>query len=135
MVHEFSLCFFSSRRRHTRCALVTGVQTCALPICTPLNAVIGFSEVMKEEMFGPLGGDMYRTYAGDIHASGQMLLDLINAILDISKIEDGKAEVAEDVFDLAGAVAAPIAVCGEQVAGAALAHRAGMTHAVRWIRG
>src|SRR3546814_3852916 len=131
MVHEFSLCFFSSRRRHTRCALVTGVQTCALPICTPLNAIIGFSEVMKEEMFGPLGGDMYRTYAGDIHASGQMLLDLINDILDISKIEAGKAEVAEDVFDLAGAVRASIALCRDQAAGAALTLRARIDRADR----
>jgi two-component system, cell cycle sensor histidine kinase PleC len=57
---------------------------------TPLNAIIGFSEIMKSEMFGPLGGDKYRDYCKDIHQSGQYLLDVINDILDMSKIEAGR---------------------------------------------
>jgi signal transduction histidine kinase len=61
---------------------------------TPLNAIIGFSDVQRREMFGPLGHERYRQYAGDIHASGTLLLDLITTILDISKAEAGKLEVA-----------------------------------------
>ena len=77
---------------------------------TPLNAINGFSEIMVTEMFGPLGDRRYREYVGDIHASGQHLLALINDILDMSKIEAGKmslkfepvalVEVAEDAVRL-----------------------------------
>ncbi|MBV9571475.1 MAG: PAS domain-containing sensor histidine kinase [Alphaproteobacteria bacterium] len=67
---------------------------------TPLNAIIGFSEVMTHEMFGPLGGPKYREYAGLIHESGEHLLELINGVLDMSKIEAGKFQVSEDLFDL-----------------------------------
>jgi signal transduction histidine kinase len=61
---------------------------------TPLNAIIGFSDVQRREMFGPIGHDRYREYAADIHSSGTHLLDLITSILDISKAEAGKLEVA-----------------------------------------
>jgi two-component system cell cycle sensor histidine kinase PleC len=61
---------------------------------TPLNAIIGFSDVQRHEMFGPLGHARYREYASDIHASGTHLLELITSILDISKAEAGKLEVA-----------------------------------------
>ncbi len=57
---------------------------------TPLNAINGFSGMMKREMFGPLGDDRYIEYAGDILNSGKHLLNLINDILDMSKIESGK---------------------------------------------
>src|SRR5947207_1819225 len=64
---------------------------------TPLNAIIGFSEIMSAAMFGPLGSDKYREYCRDIHQSGQYLLDVINDILDMSKIEAGRIrlDVAE----------------------------------------
>jgi signal transduction histidine kinase len=61
---------------------------------TPLNAIIGFSDVQRREMFGPLGHERYRQYATDIHGSGTHLLELITTILDISKAEAGKLEVA-----------------------------------------
>jgi two-component system cell cycle sensor histidine kinase PleC len=77
---------------------------------TPLNAINGFSEIMASEMFGPLGHERYREYAGDILSSGQHLLSLINDILDMSKIEAGKLtlrlepvaidEVVEDTLRL-----------------------------------
>jgi signal transduction histidine kinase len=67
---------------------------------TPLNAIIGFSEMMLREVLGSLGNDQYRSYVGDIHASGTHLLQIINDILDLSKAEAGKIDVAEDVFDL-----------------------------------
>src|SRR5207302_1751350 len=57
---------------------------------TPLNAIIGFSEIMESGMFGPLGAEKYAEYCRDIHQSGQYLLDVINDILDMSKIEAGR---------------------------------------------
>jgi len=57
---------------------------------TPLNAIIGFSEIMESGMFGPLGADKYQEYCSDIRGSGQYLLDVINDILDMSKIEAGR---------------------------------------------
>jgi len=57
---------------------------------TPLNAIIGFSEIMDTEMFGPIGDDRYKGYATDILDSGRHLLELINDILDMSRIETGK---------------------------------------------
>jgi two-component system, cell cycle sensor histidine kinase PleC len=57
---------------------------------TPLNAIIGFSEIMQSAMFGPLGTEKYGEYCRDIHQSGQYLLDVINDILDMSKIEAGR---------------------------------------------
>ncbi len=65
-------------------------------IRTPLNAVIGFSEVMRDELFGPLGSPRYLEYINDIHNSGTHLLELINDVLDLSKIEAGKFELQED---------------------------------------
>jgi signal transduction histidine kinase len=63
-------------------------------IRTPLNAIIGFSELMMEERFGPVGNERYRQYLKDIHASGSHLISLINDLLDLSKIEAGKLELA-----------------------------------------
>ena len=60
---------------------------------TPLNAIIGFSEVMQSQMFGPLGGHKYLEYSNDIRRSGQFLLDVINDILDMSKIEAGRIDL------------------------------------------
>jgi len=63
---------------------------------TPLNAVIGFAELMSSEVFGPLGDSRYREYSGVIHNAGRHLLDLINDILDMSKIEAGKRELDKE---------------------------------------
>ncbi len=60
---------------------------------TPLNAINGFSEIMAAEMYGPVGDARYRDYAQDILSSGQHLLNLINDILDMSKIEAGKMQM------------------------------------------
>jgi signal transduction histidine kinase len=70
---------------------------------TPLNAIIGFSDVMRNELYGPIP-DKYRDYAHDIFQSGNYLLELINDILDLSKLEAGKLELHEEEFDLAMAV-------------------------------
>jgi len=67
---------------------------------TPLNAIIGFSEMIREEMFGPVGAPEYEAYVRDIHSSGKHLLELINDILDISKIEAGQFDIVENWADL-----------------------------------
>lgn len=67
---------------------------------TPLNAIIGFSEMMANETFGPLGHDKYAEYMGDIHGSARHLLEIINEVLDMSKIEAGRIELDEKEFDL-----------------------------------
>lgn len=71
---------------------------------TPLNAVIGFSEIFMQQMMGPLGNDKYQDYATDIHNSGKHLLNLINDILDISKIESGEARLIEEDVEVDGIV-------------------------------
>lgn len=63
---------------------------------TPLNAIIGFSEVMKLEMFGPLGNEKYTTYSKDINESGVHLLDLVSDILDLSRVESGSDILFEE---------------------------------------
>jgi two-component system cell cycle sensor histidine kinase PleC len=60
---------------------------------TPLNAIIGFSEIMASEMFGALGSNKYSEYCCDIHQSGLYLLDVINDVLDMSKIEAGRIKL------------------------------------------
>jgi two-component system cell cycle sensor histidine kinase PleC len=67
---------------------------------TPLNAIIGFSEIMHSAMFGPLGADKYLEYCRDIRDSGQYLLDVINDILDMSKIEAGRVQLDLEELDL-----------------------------------
>lgn len=64
---------------------------------TPLNAIIGFSEIVKNELFGPVGSTKYHEYMADIHGSGLHLLDLINDILDLSKIDAGQLELIEEI--------------------------------------
>lgn len=66
---------------------------------TPLNAIIGFSEIISNQMFGPVGQAKYVDYAGDIRASGAHLLSIINDILDISKAEAGKLQLEEEPID------------------------------------
>ena len=67
---------------------------------TPLNAIIGFSEIMEAAMFGPLGVDKYCEYSRDIRESGQYLLDVINDILDMSKIEAGGIHLCPETVEL-----------------------------------
>ncbi len=71
---------------------------------TPLNAIIGFSELMKHEIFGPLEPVNYRHYVDDIHESGMHLLELINDILDMSKAEAGMTDLVESPVDVAGII-------------------------------
>lgn len=72
---------------------------------TPLNAILGFSEVMKSEIFGGHAVPAYKDYSADIHNSGVHLLNLINEILDLSRIEAGRYELNEEAVSLSRVVA------------------------------
>jgi two-component system cell cycle sensor histidine kinase PleC len=79
---------------------------------TPLNAIIGFSEIMEAAMFGPLGGQKYTEYARDIRESGRYLLDVINDILDMSKIEAGSVHFSPETVELDHIIADSLRVVG-----------------------
>ncbi len=68
-------------------------------IRTPLNAILGFADVMLEERFGPIGNERYKDYLKDIHASGLHVMSLADDLLDLSKIEAGKLELAFESVD------------------------------------
>ncbi|MEM7191544.1 MAG: ATP-binding protein [Pseudomonadota bacterium] len=80
---------------------------------TPLNAIIGFSEVMQQSLFGPLGHDKYQEYARDIYSSGAYLLEVINDILDMSKIEAGRMTLDLSDVDVAEIVDDSMRVVGQ----------------------
>lgn len=77
---------------------------------TPLNAIIGFSELMIDEKFGPIGNTRYRDYLRDINRSGNHVLDLVNDLLDISKIEAGAQEMEFESVSLNDALADSVAI-------------------------
>jgi two-component system cell cycle sensor histidine kinase PleC len=87
---------------------------------TPLNAVIGFAELMHFETYGPLGDPHYREYTGMIQGAGRHLLDLINDILDMSKIEAGKFDLDRDLIATAPLINDCVALMSER------AHQAGI---------
>jgi PAS domain S-box-containing protein len=83
-------------------------------IRTPLNAIIGFSELMIDEKFGPIGNDRYRDYLRDINRSGNHVLDLVNDLLDISKIEAGEQEMAYEAVSLNDTLSETVAMMQPQ---------------------
>ncbi len=93
---------------------------------TPLNAIIGFSEVIMSGAFGPAGSPKYLEYARDINRSGNHLLDMIAGILDMSKIEAGRYEMAAEDIELAPIVE----FCLRLVADRAAAERISLTHLI-----
>ncbi|MEL6965801.1 MAG: ATP-binding protein [Pseudomonadota bacterium] len=86
------------------------LATVSHEIRTPLNAIIGFSDLMVEERFGKIDNDRYRGYLRDISRSGNHVLELINDLLDISKIEAGKMELDFDACDLNTIVSETVAL-------------------------
>jgi signal transduction histidine kinase len=83
---------------------------------TPLSAIIGFSEMMQHEALGPVGSTRYRAYADDINRSGMHLLELVNDLLDLSKIEAGKMELVEDLVDIGQLIADCLALLRDTAA-------------------
>jgi cell cycle sensor histidine kinase DivJ len=100
---------------------------------TPLNAIIGFSEVMIQEIFGPVGSPRYREYARHIHESGAHLLELINSVLDMSKIEAGKFELHEEIFEIEDVASAAIRFAGPAAERGGVALKLAVTPAARKI--
>lgn len=92
-----------SRRRAEEANLAKSrfLATMSHELRTPLNAILGFSEVMKNEVLGPIENKNYKDYAADIHGSGEHLLNLINEILDLSRIEAGRYKLHEEPVNLA----------------------------------
>jgi two-component system cell cycle sensor histidine kinase PleC len=104
---ETSKSMSDEARRHAEAANIAKSQFLAQmshELRTPLNAILGFSEVMKSEIFGPHGVPAYKDYSADIHSSGVHLLGLINEILDLSRIEAGRYELNEEPVSLIGVV-------------------------------
>lgn len=67
---------------------------------TPLNAILGFSDILRRQILGPIGNQSYTEYASDIHHSGKHMLALVNDILDISAVEAGKREFEREDIDV-----------------------------------
>jgi len=83
---------------------------------TPLNAIIGFSQIIKDQSTGPEGAKRYAEHAQDIWTSGEHLLELINNVLDVSKIEAGKSELDEESVDPAEIVRVSVMAVQNQIA-------------------
>ena len=81
---------------------------------TPLNAILGFAEVMMDERFGPIGNDRYRDYMKDIHRSGEHVMSLVNDLLDLSKIEAGKMDMTFTAVDANACVSDCVALMQPQ---------------------
>jgi two-component system, cell cycle sensor histidine kinase PleC len=95
---------------------------------TPLNAIIGFSEIMGSGMFGRLGSEKYQEYCRDILTSGQYLLDVINDILDMSKIEAGRVKLDLEPLDLSRMVGESLRVVSGRAESKQLVLRAQTKH-------
>ncbi len=78
----------------------TFLATVSHELRTPLNAIIGFSEILRTEMFGPVGSARYSGYVADINDSAVHLLSLVNDLLDLAKAEAGKQELYEDTLEI-----------------------------------
>jgi signal transduction histidine kinase len=91
---------------------------------TPLNAILGFSDMIKSEMFGPVNEPRYRDYIGHIHSSGTLLQSNIDDLLDLARLESGKFGWEDANFDLNIMVGSAVATCeiNAQDAGVALSH-------------
>jgi signal transduction histidine kinase len=90
---------------------------------TPLDAIIGFSEMMQSEVLGELPNAAYRAYVADIHNSGSHLLGVINDILDLSKAEAGKLDLNENVFDLRTTVRSAVQAMNARIRAADLTQK------------
>ncbi|MEM7289335.1 MAG: PAS domain-containing sensor histidine kinase [Pseudomonadota bacterium] len=99
-------------------------------IRTPLNAIIGFSDIMIEERFGPVNNKRYREYLHDIKLSGKHVLELVNDLLDLSKIESGKLDLTFDAVDLNHNVAETVGLLQPQANSKRIIIRTSLSRAV-----
>lgn len=106
---------------HANRAKSVFLATMSHELKTPLNAIIGFSEMIRDSRLGPIGEARYADYAGDIHACGLQLLALINDVLDISRLDAGRLELDCEPLDIGAFLADWAARAEEQAAAAGLA--------------
>ena len=96
---------------------------------TPLNAINGFSEIMQSELYGPLGDDKYKDYVGDILASGRHLLELIDDVLDMSKIEAGRLALEPKRIEVERALNESVRLVAKRASDAGIKLNASIGHA------
>jgi len=99
-------------------------------IRTPLNAILGFAEVMMNERFGPVGNRRYKDYLKDIHASGSLVMSLVNDLLDLSKIEAGKMDFDFTSIDANRIVSECVSIMQPQASGERVAMRLSLSPAL-----
>lgn len=100
---------------------------------TPLNAIIGFSNILKKELYGPIGHVKYHEYAEDISQSGLHLLAIINDILDLSKIEAGQMELQEEIFDIGDAIGVVLSLVRESAETNGVAIKIDLAEDMPWL--
>ncbi len=99
---EASLCLALQDAERANQAKSEFLATMSHEFRTPLNAILGFSEMMQAEYFGPLGSKSYNEYTNDIHDSGVHMLSLVNDILDLSAIEAGRRAIVKEAITVDG---------------------------------
>jgi PAS domain S-box-containing protein len=99
-------------------------------IRTPLNAILGFAEVMMSECFGPIGNQRYKEYLRDIHASGRLVVSLIDDLLDLAKIEAGKTDFAFESIDANRIVSECVSIMQPQASHAEIAIKLSLSPAL-----
>jgi len=100
---------------------------------TPLNAIIGFSNILRTEMFGPLANAKQKEYIEDIHHSGEHLLELINDILDVSALEAGKLQLNEEPLDLGAVIDLTWRLVGTRAEDKGVLLRQNVPSALSWL--
>jgi signal transduction histidine kinase len=102
---------------------------------TPLNAILGFSDMIGQQVLGPVGNARYTGYARDIHFSGEHLLSIINDLLDHSRIEAGELTIRHEPFDIAATLGAAQLMCGPHAAALNVALRLDVADALPVVTG
>ena len=101
---------------------------------TPLNSILGFAEIIKDQMFGAVGSERYVSYARDISESGEHLLGVVNDILDLSKVEAGRMELYEETVDLLAVIQEATTLIQERATDKGLTLKAAMPQSLPFLR-